>query len=288
MDKTGEQLLTLLFNKGESICVSDNKFATHSIPLEDAFNDEVTLVSPNADVFPRQVKTKDLILCAINPINGFRKDENVTAFRSYLIELDVGSIKDQLGTIAHFKMPFSCQIFSGSKSVHTATCLNEDLPNRKMYDFIGDWIFNIITMADRQCKNESRSIRIPGAYREPGKKQRLISLKERVSHEELFKWLNTYEHLKPKPVEKKIIPVGQADFSKLSPWARAMLTKGINFKNGRSNGWYGLAYDLGLAGFSEENAVEILSQRFVEEHDFKEKEFLRTIQSAYEKIRELT
>jgi hypothetical protein len=288
MDEKAKTMLKLLFNKGESICVSDNKFATHSVPLEDAFDDKITLVSPNADIFPRQVKTNNLLFCSINPILGFRKDCNVTAFRSYLIELDVGSIKDQLGTIAHFKMPFSCQVFSGSKSVHTAICLSEDLPDKKNYNFIGDWIFNIVTMADRQCKNESRSIRICGAYREPGKKQRLISLKERVPHEELFKWLNKYEHLKPQPIEKKIIPEGEADFSKLSPWAISMLTKGINFKNGRSNGWYGLAYDLALAGFSEESAIETLSQRFIPEHDFKEKEFLRTIQSAYEKIRGLT
>lgn len=289
MDKTGESLLRLLFNPGENICLSDNKFATHSIPLEDAFKNEVVLISPNTDVADRKVKTNDLILCAINPIFGFRKDSNVTAFRSYLIELDVGSIKDQLGTLEYLKTPYTAQIFSGSKSVHTAICLSEDLPDRKTYDFIGEWIFNIVTVADRQCKNESRSIRIPGAYREPGKKQRLIRLKERVSHEDLFYWLNQYEHLKPKPVERKVVPEGQADFSKLSPWARSMLTKGVTFRNrGRNQTWYGLAYDLGLAGFSEENAVEILSQRFVEEHDFKMKEFLRTIQSAFEKIRGLT
>lgn len=285
MDQTGQDLLKLLFNEGESVCISDNKYATHSVPLEEALKDKVVLVSPNQSIPSREVLTKDLTLVCINPAAGFRKDDAITTFRSFLIEFDIGTIDVQRATVDYMKIPYSCQVFSGSKSLHTAIVLNEDLKDRKMYDYIADWIFSIITLADRQCGNPSRGLRIAGAIRpETGKVQELISLKNRISHKELFDWLNKYEHLRPKPKEKKVVPIGTADFSRLGPWAQAMLTKGVNFKNGRSNGWYGLAYDLGLAGFTEEDAIEILSKRFVEERDFKEKEFLRTIQSAFEKI----
>lgn len=286
MDPTGQSLLNLLFNPGETICVSNNEFGFQSIPLKDALGEKVTLVSPNKNAPLKKVHTSRLTMVAINPINGWRRDEYVTAFRSYLIEIDIGTIKEQLGTIDHFKMPFSAQIFSGNKSVHTVITLDQDLPDEKTYRAIGNWIFNIISMCDQNCKNPSRSVRIPGAYREPNKKQRLIRLNKRIPLKELMDWLGQYEHLRPRAKQKKIVTPGQADFSRLSPWCRAMLTKGIDFKNGRNQTWYALAYDLALGGFTEDGTIEILNERFEEEKDFKEKEFLTTIRSAFKKVSE--
>lgn len=285
MDLTGQSLLKLLFNEGESVCVSPNKWGYHSIPLSEALNGHIKLVSPDNSI--RSCDSTELILCGINPINGFRRDENVTAFRSYLVELDLGNIKSQLGTISHLKMPFSAQVFSGNKSIHTVICLNEDLKDEKTYRLIGEWIFNIVTLADRNCINPSRSIRIPGAYREPGKKQRLFQLNQRISHEEFFKWLNKYEHLRPIVKEKKIVPLGEGDYSLLSPWARAMLIKGIDYKDrGRNQTWFSLSYDFCKAGFTEEQTIEILEKRFEPEHDFKEKEWLTAINSGFKNFKD--
>lgn len=286
MDSTGQSLLKLLFNEGETICVSDNEFGFHSIPLEKALNGKIELISPNEGAGTKYCDSSELIMAAINPINGWRRDNFVTAFRSFLIEIDTGTIKEQLGTLQHLKMPFSAQIFSGNKSVHTVITLDEDLPDEKTYRSIVCWIFNIVTMADEKCKNPSRSIRIPGAYREPGKKQRLIRLNKRISHKELFDWLNKYEHLRPKAREKKIVPIGEYDFSRLSPWARGILIKGIDFRKGRNQAWYALAMDFALAGASEESTIEILGKHFQEEHDFKEKEWLTTIASAFRTVSE--
>ena len=287
MDPTGQSLLKLLFNEGETICVSHNEFAFHSIPLENALNGEVELVSPNDKVPIAYRDSSELILASINPINGHRRDSNVTAFRSFLIEMDAGSIKTQLGTIDHLKMPFSAQVFSGNKSVHTVITLSEDLKDEKNYRATAEWIFRIITLADSNCINPSRMVRIPGAYRDNGRKQRLIRIKERISQKELMDWLNKYEHFRPKAREKKIVSTGQADFTRLSPWARIQLTKGIDFANrGRNQTFFGLAYDLALAGFTEEKAIEMLSERFTEERDFKEKELLTTIGSAFKKVSE--
>jgi len=286
LDPTGQSLLNLLFNPGETICVSNNEFGFQSIPLKDALDGRVTLISPNENSPLRKIDSSKLTMVAINPINGWRRDESVTAYRSYLIELDFGTIKEQLGTITHLGLPFSAQIFSGNKSAQTIVTLATDLPDEKTYRSIGNWIFNVFSMCDQNCKNPSRSTRIPGAYREPGKKQRLIKLNGRVPLKELMDWLNRYEHLRPRAKEKKVVPTGKADFSRLSPWCRAMLVKGVDFKNGRNQTWYAIAYDLALGGFSEDAAIEILTERFVEEHDFKEKEFLTTIRSAFKKVGE--
>lgn len=282
MDPKGQALLKLLFNPGEEICVSNSQFACHSLPLEDLIQDKnVTLISNIATNSPVVCGTSDLILCSINPIKGPRLDENCTAFRSFLIELDVGSIKDQLATIKHIKMPFSAQVFSGSKSVHTVITLSKDLNDEKKWRHINQWILNIVTLADQNCKNPSRCIRIPGAYREPGKKQRLINIGNRVSHEELSNWLDKYDHLKPRVRERKPIPEGEADFDRLSPWVRSMLKNGIRFDNGRNSRWFSLAVDFKLAGYSQESTIDILEKFFIEDYDFKRKEWESTILSAF-------
>lgn len=279
-----------MFNENEHICVSNSQFAYLALPRSSILSQNVPLVSNNPSIPIKHVDSSDLILMAINPIKEAlnRQDSNVSAYRSFLIELDMGDIKTQLGTIRHFGIPFSAQVFSGGKSVHTVVTLSEDLPDEKTYRFIGKWIFNIISMADSACSNPSRSVRIPGAYREPKKKQRLISLGERIKLKDFMGWLNKYPHLRPKAkIKKTPILTGQPNYSKLSPWARSMMTKGVSFDNrGRNQTWFGLAYDLALAGFSEDQGIELLSQRFVEEDDFKEKEFLTTVKSAFKKVSE--
>jgi hypothetical protein len=221
----------------------------------------------------------------LNPIKGDRKDANVTAFRSFLIELDVGTIKEQLGTITHLGMPFSAQIFSGNKSVHTTIVLDEDLKDEKTYRTIIEWIFRIVPLVDKNCINPSRCIRIPGAYRKEGK-QRLINIGKRVTHKELFAWLNQYEHLRPQTKKKKEIIPGQANPDRLSPWCQRMLATGMEFKNGRNKGWFSVGVDFAKAGYEEEEAISFLMNYFQEEYDFKEKEFLTSIGSAFKFVRE--
>jgi hypothetical protein len=47
-----------------------------------------------------------------------------------------------------------------------------------------------------------------------------------------------------------------------------------------------LAYDFALAGYTEEQAISILESRFEPEHDFKEKEWMTAIRSAYKHVLE--
>ena len=287
MDPKGQALLKLLFNEDESICVHPNKFSYHSIPRNSAMEGRVTLVSKDPDQPIRYCDSSELILVAINPMQGFRQDSSATKFRSFLWEIDAGSIKEQRGYLDHIGVPTSARIFSGNKSVHAITVLDEDL-NEKTWRELCIWALRILTMCDQACKNPSRSVRIPGAYREPGKKQRLIgTVGERVKVKDFMAWLNKYPHLRPMGKEKKLVLTGQADYSRLSPWARSMMVNGVTFNNrGRNQTWYGLAYDMALAGYSEDRGTELLLQRFTEEDDFKEKELLTTIASAFKKVSE--
>ena len=288
MDAKGQALLKLLFNEGESVCVSSNEFACQSIPLEKALDGDLTLKSNNEENPDILCHSSDLILVSMNPIVGKRNDDNVTAFRSFLVELDAGTIPEQLGTISHLKMPFSAQVFSGGKSVHTIITLSEDLKNYKQWRFMAEWILNVVSMADQLCKNPSRMVRIPGGYRDGGKKQRLIgSIGNRITIKELTDWLSKYNTLQPKVREKKEFIEGQeADFDRLSPWCHGMLKKGAEFRLGRNQTWYAMAVDFAKAGFSEDRTVEVLGTIFSEDYDFKEKEWLTCIGSAFKSVLE--
>ncbi len=286
MDPTGQNLLKLMFNEGESVCVSSNKYPYHSVSLPQAMEGSLTLVPEDPENPTEYCNSSDLTMVAINPIIGFRKDNTVTKFRTFLWEIDTGSIEEQLGYLKHLKIPLSSQVFSGSKSIHALTILDKDLPDEKTYRDLYKWALNILTMCDQNCKNPSRSTRIPGAYREPGKQQQAISLGNRVPLSEFIAWLNRYPHLRPIAKPKKVIIPGQADFSRLSRWAQVMLKEGITFKNGRNKTYFALAYDFALAGFSIEVATEELLRRFTEEHDFKEKELMTAINSAFKTVEE--
>jgi hypothetical protein len=281
MDQTGKDLLNLMFDPGESICVSKTQYASHSISLNSAMDGTVTLLSEDPSLPTRYCDSSELLLVAINPCDGFRKDASVTKFRSFLWEIDVGSIKEQLGTFRHFGIPLSGQIFSGNKSVHAITVLSEPIPDLKTYRYLYQWALNIMTVCDQNCKNPSRSIRIPGAYREPGKKQRLISIGQRIPLSEFMAWLNRYPHLRPVVRSKKERLTGDGDFSRLSSWAQNQLKHGLKITKGRNQFWFGLFCDFALAGYTKEEAISILGSRFIEEFDFKEKEWLIIAQSAF-------
>ena len=104
-------------------------------------------------------------MLAINPIEGFRRDKNVTAFRSFLVELDDGKLSEQMKYVKNKNMPYSACVFSGGKSLHFVITLEEPLPSLNLYKQISKWILNVMDKADSQTSNPSRSVRFPGNLR---------------------------------------------------------------------------------------------------------------------------
>jgi hypothetical protein len=281
MDEQGKKLLNLMFRPGERICVSPDKFAYHCVPLENAFKEKVTLVSPNPSVPIRECLSDELTLVSLNPSNGFRSDHAVTAFRSFLIECDTAPLAQQVSYIRSLGLPYSAQIFSGSKSIHTLITLNQDLPDEPTYRLFAEWILNIATAADQQTKNASRSVRVPGAIRpETGKKQVLVDFKGPVDIKDLAAWLAKHPEAKPRKAEKRKVS-GTASLKNVKPWVIKLLTNGLDPTKGRNQQWFAVAVELCLSGYPEDEVVDWLSQFFVEDRDFKEKEWLTTIRSGF-------
>lgn len=286
--ETGKQLLSLMFRPGETICVSPNKYGYHSIPLENAINGPVVLLPTPDSVAKRkltweqateQKDPSEIILCALNPIKGYRDDLSCTAFRNFLIEMDYGPIPDQLTYVKQLGMPYSAAIFSGNKSIHFLVSLDKDLPSEALYRVFSEWILNVATLADQQTKNPSRSIRVPGAFREPGKQQTLMEYHGPVSLESLTNWLKAHPNAKPVKKQRNQISA-EPNFDRVKRWVASTLVNGIRPPN-RNKQWFVIAIEFALCGYSEDDTIRLLSPYFEPDRDFREKEWEVTIHSAF-------
>lgn len=300
MDKTGQELLKMMFRPGETVCVSPNKYGYHSLPLEEALSDKiVTLVPTQESCAKRNIEwcienfdsshTNNLTLVALNPIKGWREDLNCTAYRNFLIEMDYGPIPEQMAYAKKIELPYSAVVFSGNKSLHFLISLDTDLPKYEVYYLLAEWTLAIANAADQQTKNPSRQIRIPGAYREPGKKQLIVEQRGPTSLKDFSAWLAKHPNAKPKKPERRIVSEIE-DFTKLKPWVQSKLAQiklnlsSVGSKQGRNAEWFAIACEFALAGYDEDYTVDKLSGYFSPDRDFKEKEWKTSIKSAFKYI----
>jgi hypothetical protein len=287
--KETKDFLNLFFNEGETICVSNSKYGYHSINQED-LNDDFTLISPNKDIKPFKISEYDINLMALNPVKGFRQDDNVTAFRSFLVEVDGLSLPEQRSYIDKMEMPFSACVFSGSKSLHFGIVLDKDLESIENYKFIAEWILNIMSKADQLTKNPTRSIRFPNNKRvETGNIQRLIWLKERIKKEDLYIWLNKHPDKKPKPkiIDREYdVKLAGGNLTSLPVWLLAELHNGIDFskRGGRQNTWFKLGIEFCKAGFTLDQAAAELDKFYQEERDFNRNEWYNSIRNGFNQV----
>lgn len=282
MKKITTQFLNLLFKANEEICVSHNIYGYKSV--SQYLDDAIPMISPSEKVDDSFISEEDINLVALNPISGFRNDKNVTAYRSFLVELDDGSLESQREYINKMEMPYSVCVFSGNKSLHYGIVLDKDLVNEKYWRIVNQWILNIMSRADQQTKNPSRSIRFPDNMRHDGKKlkQSLVEIKNRVSRDELNVWLNRYPECKPKPVvdvyadrsDNPIVSEGD-----LPDWLYFKLKEGVSFE--RNATWFKYACAMSNIGFDIGQTVDIFGKFYIEESDFNRKEWISTVESAY-------
>lgn len=289
MHETGQKLLKLMFRPGETVCVSHNHYGYHSIPLERATSGIVNLVPTEDSLAARKltleegierIDSSNLIMCALNPILGQRADGNCTAYRNFLIEMDTGPLKEQLAYIKKIGLPYSAVVFSGNKSLHFLISLDRDLPSESVYRKFSEWTLSIATVADQQTKNPSRSIRIPGAYREPKKKQLMVEFVGPTKLEDFVTWLKKHPDEMPKEKVKKE-PSGEFDFEGLAEWVVDRIINGLDPTKGRNIQWFSIACEFALAGYSEDGTMDILADYFTPDRDFKEREWKSAIRSGF-------
>lgn len=188
-----QKLLDLLFNSHETVCSSPNVYATRSksqleVTIDDAF-------------------------VTVNPVNGFRRVADVTAFRSFLVEVDPKNwdslnehersqiLNWQREYIKRSGLPVSACIFSGNKSLHYLIVLDVPFYDNEEYKFHFRWLANILEEIDVQAGNAIAGVRVPGHRRsETGKIQRLEFVGTRIVKSDFVAFLE--KHLDAKPRSK--------------------------------------------------------------------------------------
>jgi hypothetical protein len=285
MNESGLKLLNLLFNNEESICVSPDEYGYKSIPLQEMLLGSFVLLPSTEKQRPVFCNPQDIKLVAINPIQGSRNDGNVTAFRSFLVELDDGPLSEQFEYVKAMGMPYSACVFSGGKSLHFAITLDKDLPSYEVWRFYAEWILGSLPKADQQTKNPSRSIRMAGNMRGDSE-MKLINIGSRISLETLVAWLSQFDGAMPRPQEKPVYdPDSLPDIDTLPEWVREELVNGIDTSKGRNNRWYSIAYECSLRNWSQDDTISLLEVFFQPERDFGRKEWEIAIKSGVSSAR---
>lgn len=281
-------LLGILFDQEDSICVSPDQFGYQSVPVSYMKGSGRFVLAPQTDKQkPVSVTPDDIELVSMNAIEGARNDNNVTKLRSFLVEMDEGSLDSQFRYVQDMSMPFSACVFSGNKSLHFGITLTEPLPSYKTWRYYAEWVLNVMSKADQSTKNPSRSIRMAGNHRN-GREMTLFKQSlRRIDLGELTTWLSKYEGLKPiiraqNPVATDI-PL-QVDC--LPNWVVKTLRGNFDTKKGRNNTWFSIGFECGLQGWGEEESLYLLGFYFQEEYDFTRREWETAVKSGIKKAGE--
>jgi len=283
---TAKFIVAMGFGSADTACVSPDKYAYHSEAVRDIILREEIHLRPNPGTkgVAKTVRPEELLLLSINPIKGPREDANVYRFQNFLVEMDGMPLAEQQKYVQSMGMPYTAAVYSGGKSIHYVISLKEDMPDESSWRLVAEWILNVMDKADQQTKNPSRMVRIPGAHRPGGRQQRLISATGPISRADLFSWLSQWPHKKPLPPKPPRAPLKEPSFDGLAKWVRNELIGGLDESKGRNNRWFAIAYELALAGYSEDDALDILSRYYTEDRSFRRKEWESTVRHAYRKV----
>ena len=192
-----------------------------SILFLDTLFDDDDQIFVGPDLYSGEILSKKDILSGqffcINACTENRKKTNITKFRNFLIEIDEipgtkepMAHKDQALVIAKkYKVPYSTVVNSGNKSIHFIISLEEALENIEEYEFVADWIKNIIIETDRSVLVPEKLSRFLGGTNSKTQKEQkgFASKTGRVSNARFLDWLNQYPECKPQIISQEPLEV---------------------------------------------------------------------------------
>jgi hypothetical protein len=275
-------VLETLFNPGEQIYATPDKFASSK-------NEDGSWRQYRPSINQDEIDENETRFLSINPLVGdTRNDKNVTAFRSFLFEMDNMPVNEQLEYVEKNNIPYSLCVFSGGKSLHFVVTLNEDLPNITVYKFYYEWLLRTIPEADQATKNPSRGMRFPGVIRpETGKKQVLVKSNGRISMASLLSYLSQFPHKMPVKKKPKLdLEVSNNDVSSLPGWIKRGMINGFDFSKGRNQTWFAVGGEFAKCGFNLETVYNVLESRYNEEDTFPRSEWETAIKKGFNKGKE--
>jgi len=187
------RFLEACFAQGETVCICDNVSEEDGRPLSSgsfitreewlARHDE-----PGAGILGPERRGVFVRINPFKPNLYSGSDNDVSAYRHVLVEMDERPKAEQEKALRDTGMPISALIDSGGKSIHA--WVRVDAPDRKEWEARRDLIYNLIPGIDPKNKNPARFSRLPGAFRN-GSPQRLIATQ--IGPESWADWLSDRE-----------------------------------------------------------------------------------------------
>lgn len=272
--KEARKQLNLLFEPDEYISLSSNIYDTETYKVSD-ISDELLLSSNYFTINPFKPGTT-------------RRDDNVSVYRNFLIEMDEYSLAEQRAILVNHNIPFTTWTYSGGKSYHVVISLQNPVKTEEEYRQIGQWIFDVLGeyKVDTTSRNPSRWSRLAGAFRQDKMSvQGLMETKSRVSDDLLEHLFFVHEDL-IRTAEEARRPVLDPDEvsddfrGKLTMKTRDFIGRGVT-QGGRHKTLYFCAADFKNNNYSQLEAVEALRFGAIEKSGLTEAEFYKTIESAY-------
>ena len=183
------RFLEACFSQGETICICDNVSEEDGRPLTSgSFITREEWLSrhdqPGAGILS---PSRNGVFVRINPFKPnlySGSDNDVSAYRHVLVEMDERPKAEQEKVLRDTGMPITALIDSGGKSIHA--WVRVDARDRKEWEERRDIIYAAIPGIDPKNKNPARFSRLPGAYRD-GSPQRLIGT--HIGPESWDEWL---------------------------------------------------------------------------------------------------
>jgi RecA-family ATPase len=171
--KPGEKIELVMARNGEDGKeIPDGKGPT--LPLENWMG-RLDKSAGNPNAFLNSSDRNGIYIC-INPLNGERRDDQVSAFRHVLVEFDTIPLEHQWQLLHKSNLPITAIVSSGGRSIHA--WVKVDAKDRKEYDTRVKAIFEHFSdyQIDPQNKNPSRLCRLANCVRGAGR-QELLALK---------------------------------------------------------------------------------------------------------------
>lgn len=149
------------------------------------------------DPYPEFLHTDENMMC-INPCT-YRRFDKITNVYSLLFEVDKDMTpKQQVRAFLESKIPFTTMTFSGNKSIHVIVRFanpisyenHDDSWQKIWWTAIAKALSKHGIIADEATKAVGQISRLPGSLNEKtNKEQKLLLLRDRVTHEEMLQWL---------------------------------------------------------------------------------------------------
>lgn len=204
-----------------------------------AFGDNPKVCNKPIDPIPYFLTTSAEQFC-INPLQEWRKTENVTNLQSLLFEVDVDADGNKMEEDLQEKlfldsgMPFTTMVSSGNKSVHVIVRFTKPFTDgefkreewhKAWWNAIAKALLKYGINADERARLVTQISRVPGSVRsKTGQIQTLKHIRDRVSPLEMYEWLkqNDVEIIAPKPYVPYTWDETRSKGDSITKWQRAV------------------------------------------------------------------